>query len=80
MPNMVSCVMRVGTHDFSSFRGVRCGATGATRTLDHVGVRVWDNNHMRTGGPRYTNVDITFRGRSFLFNQVCMMMAAVRCE
>jgi tRNA pseudouridine38-40 synthase len=56
----------LGSHDFSSFRAAACQAKSAIRTLDEV---VVEHNGDR--------IDLFFRARSFLHNQVRIMVGAM---
>lgn len=57
----------VGHHDFSSFRSSECQAKSPLRTLDHLAVS-------RAG----EEIHITARSRSFLHNQVRIMVGSLK--
>lgn len=57
----------IGHHDFSSFRSSECQAKSPLRTLDHLAVQ-------RAGEEIY----ITARSRSFLHNQVRIMVGSLK--
>lgn len=57
----------IGRHDFSSFRAARCQAKSPVKTLDRLEVE--------QDGPE---IRITIQARSFLHNQVRIMVGALR--
>lgn len=68
----------LGTHDFSAFRSVRCGAASPVRTLlalDVVDEPLGALEALQRECPRYLSVRV--RGRSFLRNQVRYLVAAL---
>ena len=58
----------VGKHDFSSFRAARCQSKNPIKTVDKIEVLQKDE----------TVIEIIFEGKSFLHNQVRIMVGALK--
>lgn len=63
-----ACELFIGTHDFKYFRSVNCQSKTTKKTIDECKIVIRDSE----------NIEIHIESRSFLHNQVRLMVAAIK--
>lgn len=63
-----ACELFIGTHDFKYFRSVNCQSKTTIKTVDECKIVIRDSE----------NIEIHIESRSFLHNQVRLMVAAIK--